>query len=45
MISISGTLSFVDKENFGRLEHFYSKNGYQLSFSEDKKSGKIKKNL
>lgn len=45
MISISGTLSFVDKENFGQLEHFYSKNGYQLSFSEDKKSGEIKKNL
>ncbi|MGH1793433.1 GNAT family N-acetyltransferase [Enterococcus faecalis] len=42
---IKGWLSPVDRESFPKLTHFYKKNGFQVSFSEDGISGNIEKRL
>jgi len=39
---ISGALSTFDKEHFDRLEHFYHKHGFEVSFNQDRTSGNIK---
>lgn len=38
---VSGRLSEVDKDRFDKLEHFYMKNGFKVSFNEGRTSGRI----
>lgn len=42
---IVGSLKWVDKENFEKLEHFYKKNGFVVTFNEERTGGKIVKTL
>lgn len=42
-VSITGELSSVDNEYFKKLEYFYTKNGYTVSFNPARTSGMIKK--
>lgn len=42
---IVGELSPVDIDRFEKLEHFYKKNGFEVSFSQSKRSGTIKVSL
>lgn len=39
--SISGELSYVDKDHFKRLEAFYRKHGFIVSYNDDGNSGAI----
>lgn len=38
---IRGSLSFYDKDHFDRLEHFYKKHGFTVSFNKSKDGGSI----
>lgn len=38
---IDGSLSRKDKDHFDRLEHFYQKHGFDVSFNDDRISGHI----
>ena len=38
---VKGLLSGVDKDRFDKLEYFYKKNGFKVSFNEDRTSGGI----
>lgn len=38
---IKGDLSPVDKDRFEQLEHFYSKQGFKVTFNSKRTSGKI----
>lgn len=38
---VKGELSSVDKDRFDKLEHFYRKNGFKVTFDEKRTSGKI----
>ncbi|WP_317945480.1 GNAT family N-acetyltransferase [Carnobacterium maltaromaticum] len=42
---IVGSLKWVDKENFVKLEYFYKKNGFVVTFNEERTGGKIVKTL
>lgn len=42
---ISGGLSSVDKDHFDRLEHYYKKYGFKVTFNDGRTSGQIKLNL
>ena len=38
---IIGNLSIVDSDHFDKLEHFYSKHGFDVSFHNDHSEGKL----
>lgn len=42
---VIGKLGPRDSENFDKLEYFYKKNGFKVTFSTNKKDGGIKKLL
>jgi hypothetical protein len=42
---IFGELSHVDKGHFDRLEHYYNKFGYKVTFNEERTRGKVRKDL
>lgn len=42
---IIGELSPVDKDHFDKLEYFYSKNGFKVTFTTDMSRGSIKKEI
>lgn len=42
---VKGSLSTTDKDRFDKLEYFYKKNGFKVSFNEDRTSGKITSTL
>ncbi len=42
---IYGDLSSVDKDKFGKLEKFYMKNSFEVTFNEERTSGRIKINI
>ncbi len=39
---ISGMLSSVDKDHFDKLEHFYEKFGFKVSFNQENENGRIR---
>lgn len=42
---ITGDLSYVDRDHFDKLEYFYKKYGFSVTFNKDKTSGSIKYSL
>lgn len=42
---VTGRLSSVDKEDFDKLEYFYKKNGFEVTFNTGKTEGYIEKLL
>ena len=44
-IKVVGELSPVDNNHFDRLEHFYNKFGFTVTFDENRTSGRIEKRL
>jgi len=42
---ITGVLSDVDKDHFDRLEHFYNKFGFDVTFNKNRTEGEIYLNL
>ena len=42
---ITGSLSWKDKDDFNKLEHFYTKCGFEVRFNSDRTGGNIKMEL
>lgn len=45
VIKITGELSQVDADHFDRLEHFYRKHGFKVTFNKDRTEGNIELHL